>query len=77
MISAYGYHGQPREALYQFDEMQKFGVKPDGVTFLAVLSACGTTFLSHHIYFYSQSNHAKAQMIWEACVAPPFLQLRV
>ncbi|KAL1220849.1 Pentatricopeptide repeat-containing protein [Cardamine amara subsp. amara] len=41
MISAYGSHGQCREALYQFDEMQKFGVKPDGVTFLAVLSACG------------------------------------
>lgn len=41
MISAYGSHGQPREALYHFDEMQKFSVKPDGVTFLAVLSACG------------------------------------
>ncbi|CAA7037558.1 unnamed protein product [Microthlaspi erraticum] len=41
MISAYGSHGQPREALYHFDEMQKFGVRPDGVTFLAVLSACG------------------------------------
>lgn len=40
MISAYGSHGQPRKALYHFDEMQKFSVKPDGVTFLAVLSAC-------------------------------------
>ncbi|KAL0738728.1 hypothetical protein Bca4012_014938 [Brassica carinata] len=41
MISAYGSHGQPREALHHFDEMQKCGVKPDGVTFLAILSACG------------------------------------
>ena len=35
MISAYGSHGQPREALHHFDEMQKLGVKPDSVTFLA------------------------------------------
>ncbi|KAH0870112.1 hypothetical protein HID58_077134 [Brassica napus] len=41
MISAYGSHGQPREALHHFDEMQKFGVNPDSVTFLAILSACG------------------------------------
>ncbi|XP_010550953.2 PREDICTED: pentatricopeptide repeat-containing protein At5g27110 [Tarenaya hassleriana] len=41
MIAAYGSHGKATEALKLFDEMQKLGAKPDGVTFLAVLSACG------------------------------------
>ncbi|EOA19359.1 hypothetical protein CARUB_v10000365mg [Capsella rubella] len=55
MISAYGCHGQPREALYYFDEMQKFGVKPDGVTYLAVLSACGHAgLIDEGVKFFSQ-----------------------
>lgn len=55
MISAYGSHGQPREALHRFDEMQKFGVKPDGVTFLAILSACSHAgFIDEGIKFFSQ-----------------------
>ncbi|CAA0405072.1 unnamed protein product [Arabidopsis thaliana] len=55
MISAYGSHGQPREALYHFDEMLKFGVKPDGVTLLAVLSACGHAgLIDEGIKFFSQ-----------------------
>ncbi|AAB61067.1 similar to N. tabacum membrane-associated salt-inducible protein (PID:g473874) [Arabidopsis thaliana] len=55
MISAYGSHGQPREALYQFDEMQKFGLKPDGVTLLAVLSACGHAgLIDEGLKFFSQ-----------------------
>ncbi|CAH8359797.1 unnamed protein product [Eruca vesicaria subsp. sativa] len=55
MISAYGSHGQPREAIHHFDEMQKVGVKPDGVTFLAILSACGHAgFIDEGIKFFSQ-----------------------
>ncbi|XP_010494046.2 PREDICTED: pentatricopeptide repeat-containing protein At5g27110-like [Camelina sativa] len=55
MISAYGSHGQPREALNHFDEMQKFGVKPDGVTFLAVLSACGHAgLIDEGVKYFSQ-----------------------
>ncbi|PRQ41568.1 putative tetratricopeptide-like helical domain-containing protein [Rosa chinensis] len=40
MITAYGSHGQTKEALKLFDEMQQSNAKPDGVTLLAVLSAC-------------------------------------
>ncbi|KAF7833436.1 pentatricopeptide repeat-containing protein [Senna tora] len=40
MITAYGSHGRAFEALGLFSEMQKSNVKPDKVTFLAVLSAC-------------------------------------
>ncbi|CAN8265390.1 unnamed protein product [Cochlearia groenlandica] len=55
MISAYGSHGQPKEALYHFDEMQKFGVIPDGVTYLAVLSACNHAgFIDEGVKLFKQ-----------------------
>ncbi|KAK9090178.1 hypothetical protein Sjap_023355 [Stephania japonica] len=41
MITAYGSHGLASEALQLFYEMEQSKAKPDGVTFLAVLSACG------------------------------------
>ncbi|GMN29462.1 hypothetical protein TIFTF001_046343 [Ficus carica] len=40
MITAYGSHGRAIEALKLFSEMQQSNEKPDGVAFLAVLSAC-------------------------------------
>ncbi|XP_057447379.1 pentatricopeptide repeat-containing protein At5g27110-like [Lotus japonicus] len=41
MITAYGSHGRASEALELFAEMLQTNVKPDRVTFLAILSACG------------------------------------
>ncbi|XP_019448479.1 PREDICTED: pentatricopeptide repeat-containing protein At5g27110 [Lupinus angustifolius] len=41
MITAYGSHGRASEALELFVEMLQSNVKPDRVTFLAILSACG------------------------------------
>ncbi|KAG4945447.1 hypothetical protein JHK87_041454 [Glycine soja] len=40
LISAYGLHGCGEQALQIFYEMNERGVKPDAITFLAVLSAC-------------------------------------
>lgn len=40
MISGYGMHGFGHEALMIFDQMINAGVKPDEVTFVALLSAC-------------------------------------
>ncbi|XP_077213792.1 pentatricopeptide repeat (PPR) superfamily protein [Tasmannia lanceolata] len=40
MISGYGIHGKANDAMESFQQMEKLGVKPNGVTFLAVLSAC-------------------------------------
>lgn len=40
MIVGYGIHGLGKEALLLFQDMQKGGYKPDGVTFIALLSAC-------------------------------------
>ncbi|KAK7412179.1 hypothetical protein VNO78_03629 [Psophocarpus tetragonolobus] len=40
LIHAYGLHGCGEKALQLFNEMNDRGVKPDAITFLAVLSAC-------------------------------------
>lgn len=40
MITAYGSHGQALDALKLFHQMLQMDMKPDSVTFLAVLSAC-------------------------------------
>lgn len=45
MISGYGMHGFGHEALRIFDQMINEGVKPDKVTFVALLSACSHTGL--------------------------------
>ncbi|CAL4952176.1 unnamed protein product [Urochloa decumbens] len=43
MIGSYGMHGLCDEALAMFEDMARAGVEPDGVTFVAVLSACSHT----------------------------------
>ncbi|KAL9670149.1 hypothetical protein QQ045_007700 [Rhodiola kirilowii] len=40
MILAYSNHGHGKDALHIFGQMLKFGIKPDEITFVAVLSAC-------------------------------------
>ncbi|KAI0527472.1 hypothetical protein KFK09_003073 [Dendrobium nobile] len=40
MIIGYAMHGQSREALRYFSEMQKTGVQPTDITFIGVLNAC-------------------------------------
>ncbi|XP_058084122.1 pentatricopeptide repeat-containing protein At4g39952, mitochondrial-like [Magnolia sinica] len=40
MIFGYGIHGNARDALETFQQMENSGMKPNEVTFLAVLSAC-------------------------------------
>ncbi|KAG9455858.1 hypothetical protein H6P81_000366 [Aristolochia fimbriata] len=40
MVAAYGHHGNGREAIRLFEEMQASGFKPDDVTYVALLTAC-------------------------------------
>ncbi|XP_021639104.2 pentatricopeptide repeat-containing protein At4g16835, mitochondrial [Hevea brasiliensis] len=40
MISGYAQHGAGEKALNLFDEMKKAGIRPDWITFVAVLLAC-------------------------------------
>ena len=40
MIAGYGMHGYGEDALRLFSQMQQTGMKPNGITFISVLSAC-------------------------------------
>ncbi len=40
IISGYGMHGHANSAIEMFQQMEKSNVKPNGLTFLALLSAC-------------------------------------
>ncbi|XP_047176633.1 putative pentatricopeptide repeat-containing protein At1g17630 [Vigna umbellata] len=40
LIGGYGMHGLGENALRSFDEMIRAGMKPDNITFVAILSAC-------------------------------------
>lgn len=40
MIAGYGMHGCGEDALFTFFQMQEAGLKPTGVTFVSLLSAC-------------------------------------
>ncbi|XVE71080.1 hypothetical protein DITRI_Ditri10aG0121300 [Diplodiscus trichospermus] len=40
MITGYGKHGFGKEAIHFFNKMQLDNIEPDGVTYLAILSAC-------------------------------------
>ncbi|XP_048446265.1 pentatricopeptide repeat-containing protein At5g27110 [Pyrus x bretschneideri] len=64
MITAYGAHGQALEALKLFGEMQQSYAKPDGVTLLAVLSACS------HVGLVDEGCHYFSQMITNYGIKP-------
>ncbi|MBA0799986.1 hypothetical protein Gohar_010463 [Gossypium harknessii] len=40
MITAFANHGMAQDAISLFEEMRRTNIKPDGVTFLGVLTAC-------------------------------------
>lgn len=45
MISGYGLHGNGQEAICLFEDMLQLGIKPDMITIVGVLSACGRSGL--------------------------------
>ncbi|KAG6486090.1 putative pentatricopeptide repeat-containing protein At2g01510 [Zingiber officinale] len=57
MLSAHAQNGQGREAIELFEEMLRQDVKPDSVTILCVISACGHNGLVEEglQYFHSMS----------------------
>ena len=55
MISGYGLHGKGEEAIILYDKMVQIGIKPDMITIVGVLSACGRSGLvdeGFRIYSY-------------------------
>lgn len=57
MISTYAQHGEAEEALKLYAEMINEGIKPNYITFVGVLSACGHAGLVEDglLHFYSMS----------------------
>lgn len=55
MIMSYAQHGQGVDALKVYELMKNFGVKPDAVTFVGVLSACSHNGLVEEGYFHLNS----------------------
>eukprot|EP01018_Ginkgo_biloba_P011555 Gb_34228 [translate_table: standard] len=59
MITGCAQHGQGKEAVQLFEQMQLAGIKPNHITFLCVLSACSHAGLVNEgrLYFDSMSSH--------------------
>eukprot|EP01018_Ginkgo_biloba_P003994 Gb_27879 [translate_table: standard] len=52
MIAGYGIHGHGEDALSLFHQMQQAGIKPDHITFIAVLCACSRAGLVDEGLYY-------------------------
>ncbi|KAL2519755.1 Pentatricopeptide repeat-containing protein [Abeliophyllum distichum] len=59
MIAGYAYHGSASEALNLLNRMQASGVRPNAVTFVAVLTACSHTGLIEEAEQYLESMNSK------------------
>lgn len=46
MLTGYAINGHIEEAIALFDEMIEYGIKPDGITFIALLSGCSYSGLT-------------------------------
>lgn len=55
MIVSYAQNGRGAEALRVYEIMRKEGIKPDSITFVAVLSACSHSGLVEEAYFHFHS----------------------
>eukprot|EP00268_Persea_americana_P001189 TRINITY_DN10361_c1_g1_i1.p1 TRINITY_DN10361_c1_g1~~TRINITY_DN10361_c1_g1_i1.p1 ORF type:complete len:631 (+),score=110.07 TRINITY_DN10361_c1_g1_i1:410-2302(+) len=55
MIEGFGIHGQGMEALRIFSQLLEEGLQPDGICFIAVLSACSHSGLVDEGYSYFKS----------------------
>ncbi|KAG8386822.1 hypothetical protein BUALT_Bualt03G0188800 [Buddleja alternifolia] len=64
LVSALGLHGYANEALERFREMERRGLKPDKVAFIAVLSAC------RHVGLVKQGMELFSQMKMKYGVEP-------
>ncbi|XP_059075785.1 pentatricopeptide repeat-containing protein At5g27110 [Cryptomeria japonica] len=72
MIAGHGTHGQAEDAISLFKKLQELGVKPDGITFVALLSACSHSGLVDEGWQYfncmSQDHHILPTMEHYACM---------
>eukprot|EP01018_Ginkgo_biloba_P037440 Gb_29880 [translate_table: standard] len=64
MIAGYGMHGQGKDALALFSQMQQTGLRPNHITFVCVLSACSHSGLVNEGWQYFDC------MSREYCIMP-------
>lgn len=64
LVSCYAQFGKAYETIDLFEKMLAFGFKPDGVTFIGVLSACSRAGL------VEKGKHYFESMVEEHCVTP-------
>eukprot|EP01018_Ginkgo_biloba_P023512 Gb_17382 [translate_table: standard] len=72
MIAGYGMHGNGEDAIALFHQMQQEGMKPDHITFVAVLSACSHSGLMDEGWRYfdcmSQEFHITPRVEHYSCM---------
>ncbi|GLJ15071.1 hypothetical protein SUGI_0246360 [Cryptomeria japonica] len=72
MIAGYAMHGCGEEALSLFQQMQSEDVKPDNITFIALLSACSHAGLIqegwHYFNFMREEHHITPTLGHYACM---------
>jgi pentatricopeptide repeat protein len=72
VISGYAQHGEGKEALLFYEQMQKEGMGPNDVTFLCVLSACNHAGLvdegCHYFYTMCEDHGIAARAEHYACM---------
>ncbi|CAK8541425.1 unnamed protein product [Lathyrus sativus] len=64
MIHGLASHGYAKEALRMFEEMEKKGIRPNGVTFVSVLTACT------HAGFVEEGRRFFVSMSEDYCINP-------
>ncbi|XP_008800173.2 putative pentatricopeptide repeat-containing protein At3g49142 [Phoenix dactylifera] len=63
IIAAYGIHGNGREAISLFEQMQESGLKPDHIAFVSVLAACSHAGLLDEGRYYFKCMTDQYQMV--------------
>jgi pentatricopeptide repeat protein len=64
MISGYAQHGFAYKAVQLFEQMQREGIRPNHITFIAILSACSHGGLTNEGWHYFDS------MVQDHCIGP-------
>eukprot|EP01018_Ginkgo_biloba_P012288 Gb_00683 [translate_table: standard] len=76
MISGYAQHGQGKEALYIFEQMQNVGIRPNDITFIAVLCGCSHAGLvdegQHHFNSMYRDHGVTPKVEHYACMVDLF-----
>lgn len=79
MITSFAQHGQSRQALQLFEEMNFIGVKPNKITFVGILAACSHAGMVEEAlaYFKMMKSKYKIKPVMDhyACLIDMFVRL--